>query len=100
MKKFLKMMLAVICGILVLWIIVIMVFSMIAAAGTKTQAVPAEGLLKVDLSKVAIDEQANEAFTFGAAQSTPMGLYQAVRALEVACRAYPTAYGCRAKSCS
>ena len=84
MKKFLKMMLAVICGILVLWIIAIMVFSMIAAAGTKTQVVPSEGLLKVDLSKVAIDEQANEAFTFGAAQSTPMGLYQAVRALEVA----------------
>ena len=84
MKKFLKMMLAVICGILVIWIIVIMVFSMIAAAGSKPQAVPAEGILKVDLSKVAINEQANEAFTMGGTQSTPMGLYQAVRALEVA----------------
>ena len=84
MKKFLKMMLAVICGILVLWIIAIMVFSMIAAAGSKTQVVPAEGILKIDLSKVAIDEQANETFTFGGTQSTPMGLYQAVRALEAA----------------
>lgn len=84
MKKFLKMMLAVICGILVLWIIGIMIFSMIAAAGSKTQAVPAEGLLKVDLSKVAIDEQANEAFTLGGTQATPMGLYTAVRAIEAA----------------
>ncbi|MBR6458164.1 MAG: signal peptide peptidase SppA [Bacteroidales bacterium] len=84
MKKFLKMMLAVICGILVLWILFIMVFSMFAAAGSKSQAVPAEGILKIDLSKVSIDEQANETLTIGGTQSTPMGLHKAVKALEVA----------------
>ncbi|MBP5488329.1 MAG: signal peptide peptidase SppA [Bacteroidales bacterium] len=84
MKKFLKMMLAVICGILVLWIIGFTLISLIASAGSKTQSVPAEGILKVDLSKVTIGEQANETFTLGATQATPMGLHQAVKALEAA----------------
>ena len=84
MKKFLKMMLAVICGILVLWILGFTVISIIASAGSAGKAVPAEGILKVDLSKVQIDEQANEALTFGASQGTPMGIYQAMKAIEAA----------------
>ena len=84
MKKFLKMMLAVICGILVLWILGFTVISLIASAGNKTAAVPAEGLLKVDLSKVQIAEQANEVLSFGAEQRTPLGLRQAVKAVEAA----------------
>lgn len=84
MKKFLKMMLAVICGILVLWILVFTVISVIASSGSQGKAVPAEGLLKIDLSKVQIGEQANEALTLGANQGTPIGLYQAVKAVEAA----------------
>ena len=84
MKKFLKMMLAVICGILVLWILVFTVISVIASSGSQGKAIPAEGILKIDLSKVLIDEQANETLTFGSNQGTPLGLYQAVKAVEAA----------------
>ena len=77
-------MLAVICGILVLWILGFTVISLIASAGNKTAAVPAEGLLKVDLSKVQIAEQANEVLSFGAEQRIPLGLRQAVKAVEAA----------------
>ena len=84
MKKFLKMMLAVICGILVLWILGFTLISIIASAGNNQKAVPAVGILKIDLSKALIDEQANEVLTFGSNQGTPMGIYQAMKAIEAA----------------
>ena len=84
MKKFLKMMLAVICGILVLWILGFTLISIIASAGSNQKAVPAVGILKIDLSKALIDEQANEVLTFGSNQGTPMGIYQAMKAIEAA----------------
>lgn len=85
MKKFLKMMLAVICGILVLWILVFTVIGLIAASGNKTAVVPTQGILKIDLSKVAISEQANAVNPFtGGTEIVPLGLYQTVKTLEAA----------------
>ena len=58
MKNFWKMVLAVICGILLLNALIIAVISGLATP--KTPAVPAEGVLKIDMSKLIIDEQSKE----------------------------------------
>ena len=88
MKKFLKMMLAVICGILVLWIIVFCIIGAIASSAQKTPAVPSQGILKVDMSKILLSEQADAVNPFAggasAQQKTPVGIYQAIRAIEIA----------------
>ena len=84
MKKFLKMMLAVICGIIVLRVIGLLIIGLIASAGSQTGPVPTQGLLKIDMSKISVNEQANASLTFGGQQSTPMGILQAVKAIEIA----------------
>lgn len=88
MKKFLKMMLAVICGVLILRVLGLLIIGIIASSGSKTVPIPSQGLLKVDMSKIALSEQADAVNPFagggGAANITPVGIYQAMRAVEMA----------------
>ncbi len=87
MKKFLKMVLAVICGILILNALVIAVFAGLATPGTP--AVPAEGVLKIDMSKIVIGEQSRETDPVTMIQSRgqsiqTIGIWEAVSALHIA----------------
>ena len=87
MKNFWKMVLAVICGILLLNALIIAVISGLATP--KTPAVPAEGVLKIDMSKVIIDEQSKETDPMTMIQSrgqspATIGIWEAARALDAA----------------
>ena len=87
MKNFWKMVLAVICGILLLNALIIAVISGLATP--KTPAVPAEGVLKIDMSKVIIDEQSKETDPMAMIQSrgqspATIGIWEAARALDAA----------------
>ncbi|MBO4742857.1 MAG: signal peptide peptidase SppA [Bacteroidales bacterium] len=87
MKSFLKMVLAVICGILLLSALTFAVFAGLAGSGTPS--VPTEGVLKIDLSKVVIDEQAGPADPLamiqrGGMNVTSVGLWEAVQAVKAA----------------
>lgn len=87
MKKFLRMVLAVICGVLILWLIAFAVISGIASSAVSgtTPAVPSEGILKLDLSRVSILEQTAPDFSSISSQSTAqVGILQAVRAIDAA----------------
>ena len=87
MKNFWKMVLAVICGILLLNALIIAVISGLATP--KTPAVPAEGVLKIDMSKLIIDEQSKETDPMTMIQSrgqspATIGIWEAARALDAA----------------
>lgn len=87
MKKFLKTVLAVICGVLLLNLLTIAVIA--GMAGSSQGAVPAEGILKIDMSKIIIDEQSRETSPFGASgmQSqdiSTIGIWDAVQAVHAA----------------
>lgn len=87
MKKFLKMVLAVICGILLLNLLLIAVLSGLATP--KTPSVPAQGVLRVDMSKMIISEQTQEADPLSTLQSGGMpisviGIWDATQALKIA----------------
>ena len=87
MKNFLKMVLAVICGILLLTALTFAVFAGLAGSGSPS--VPAEGVLKIDLSKIVIDEQTGPAdpmamLTGGNMNVTPVGIREAVEAIKIA----------------
>lgn len=87
MKKFLKLVLAVICGILLLDLLLIAVFSGLASTGTPT--VPAEGVLRIDMSKIVLQEQSQEADPFASLQSggqqlAIIGIRDATHALKAA----------------
>lgn len=87
MKNFLKMVLAVICGILLLSALTFAVFAGLAGSGTPS--VPAEGVLKIDLAKVVIDEQSGPAnpmaiINGGGTNVTTLGLREAVQAIKLA----------------
>ena len=88
MKKFLKMMLAVICGVLILRVLGLLIIGIIASSGSKTAPIPSQGLLKVDMSKIVLSEQADAVNPFAgggaAANITPVGIYQAMRTVEIA----------------
>ena len=89
MKNFLKMMLAVICGIFLLNALVFSVIAGIASAGSGTPSVPSEGVLKIDLSKIVIGEQSKEADPLEMLQSgsrsvRTIGLWDAVQAINTA----------------
>lgn len=84
MKKFLKTMLAVICGILVLNLLTFGLFFAIGSAGSSKAPVPANGILKMDLSKIVIAEQASETPSFSMDQRTTLGLRQVTAALAAA----------------
>ena len=87
MKNFLKMVLAVICGILLLNALVIAVFAGLASSGSP--AVPAEGVLKIDMSKLVLAEQSRETDPMTMVQSrgqspATIGIWEACRALDAA----------------
>ena len=99
MKEFVKMVLAVICGILILSIVsFFLTFAMIgamAAAGSGKPALPKSGVLSLDLSKVIIGEQTQESGSLGGFDPTSLlgggsnpaqtiGIWDAVQAVNAA----------------
>lgn len=92
MKDFVKMTLAVICGLFLMGIIgfflMIGFFGSLAAGSSSTPVLPREGVLKMDMSKIALVEQASTQPDFAAllqgSMVKPVGLYDAVRALNIA----------------
>ena len=87
MKNFLKMVLAVICGILILNLLIVAVFSGLATPSTPK--VPAEGVLKIDMSKIVIAEQPKEMDPMSMLQSggktvVTLGMHDAVSAINAA----------------
>ncbi len=90
MKNFLKMVLAVICGILLLNALIIAVVSGLASSGTPT--VPAEGVLRIDMSKLVIAEQSQEmdpvasiqALQSGGQMVSVIGIWEATQAINAA----------------
>ena len=87
MKNFLKMVLAVICGILLLNALV---FAVLAGLATpSTPAVPAEGVLRIDMSKIVLGEQSRESDPISMIQSggqniATIGIWEAISALKTA----------------
>lgn len=87
MKKFFKMVLAVICGILLLNLLLIAIISGLATPSKPT--VPAEGVLRIDMSKIVISEQTQEADPMTMIQSRgqeirQIGIWDATQALKAA----------------
>ena len=87
MKKFLKMVLAVICGILILNLLIIAVFAGLATPSTPK--VPSEGVLRIDMSKIVLSEQTQEADPISTLQSggqmiSMIGIWDAAQALKQA----------------
>jgi len=92
MKQFAKMVLAVICGLLIMTIIgIMMLSSMVAglsASGTKP-VLARSGILKIDMSEFVLSEQDNEEFnlaalTSGTAPVQKLSLWKAAQALKTA----------------
>lgn len=89
MKKFIKMVLAVICGILLLWIvgfILIVSIAGSAAAGPGT-ILPRNGVLAIDLATTVITEQETPADLFSSVKNKDIkfvSLYKAVQAIHAA----------------
>lgn len=95
MKDFVKMTLAVVCGFFIIGIICF-ILSMgalgsmiIAGSASSSPSVPKSAVLKIDMSKIAIAEQAGESLPDfsslqGGSSVTPVGILDAVKALEAA----------------
>lgn len=92
MKDFVKMMLAVVCGIFVFGIVAFImslsVISSIAAAGSTAPVLPKSGVMTIDMSELALAEQASDNFdVMSVIQGTTVkqiGLWNAVQAVNKA----------------
>ena len=84
MKNFLKTLLAVICGLLIVNFIGFVILSSFISLGEKQVAVPTQGILKIDMSKIAISEQSTQSLSFSKEQLTSVGLLKAINAVEAA----------------
>jgi protease-4 len=94
MKDFVKMVLAVICGLFILGLLCfILFFGMVgsmAAAGSATPSIPKNAVLKIDMGEIALAEQSSEEFSmpsvafFQGSQATTVGIWDAVRAINAA----------------
>lgn len=87
MKKFLKTVLAVICGVLILNLLGFGLLCLIGGGlGNTKPVIPTTGVLKIDLSKVIIAEQSKESLNFnlGSEQIETIGLRQATQAIRAA----------------
>lgn len=77
MKDFVKMTLAVICGLLIVSILSgILMFGLIGAAavsGSGQPTLPKSGVLKIDMSKITLDEQTEEGNPLASLGSIPVG---------------------------
>lgn len=80
-----KTLLAVICGILIVRMIGLLIsffmLGSIALLGSKSVDIPSEGVLKLDMSKIAVTEQATQSF---ASDRTSIGLRKVLNAIEYA----------------
>lgn len=76
MKDFVKMTLAVICGLLVVsiigWILMVGLLSAAAISGSQP-SLPKSGVLKIDMSKVILDEQTEEGSPLASLGPIPVG---------------------------
>lgn len=93
MKQFIKTTLATITGLIVFSIVaMILSFGMIgaiASMGEKQPVMPAEAVLKIDMSTFTLSEQTKESDPLASLQSndqsvTPLGIYSAIRAVNAA----------------
>ena len=92
MKKFLKMVLAVICGVLLVNVVLFMLISgfvgALSASGSSQPSLPKSGVLSIDMSSMMIGEQSAEANPMamlqGGAEVSTIGLWDAVQALNAA----------------
>ncbi|MBQ1937013.1 MAG: signal peptide peptidase SppA [Bacteroidales bacterium] len=92
MKSFLKSTLAAACGVLLVFVVVIMffgaIFGAIAAAGESTPTIPSEGVLKIDMSAINITEQQQESdpmeILAGGSTTETIGLWNAINAINTA----------------
>ena len=98
MKDFVKMLLAVVAGLLIFSVVwVVMMFSFIgsiaALSSSETPVIANEGVLNMDLSKIVLDEQSqpfNFNFSLGSGmfsseeQPTSIGIWDAVSAVKTA----------------
>ena len=87
MKKFLKTVLAVICGVLILNLLGFGLLCLIGGGlGNTEPVIPTTGVLKIDLSKVIIAEKSKESliFNLGSEQIETIGLRQATQAIRAA----------------
>ncbi len=96
MKDFVKMLLAVVAGLLifsVLWVVMMFSFvgSLAALSSSETPVIAKEGVLSMDLSNIVLDEQ-SQPFSFSLspsmfsteAQPTSIGIWNAVQAVKAA----------------
>ena len=98
MKDFVKMTLAVICGIVILCIASFIFFigaiGSMAAAGSATPSVPKSAVLKIDMSQIALAEQSVDDMSLpsaaslgslqGGDQAKTIGIWDAVQAINAA----------------
>ena len=89
MKKFLKMVLAVMCGILLMWVLGFIILASIAgaASGGNGTVIPKSGVLAIDMSAITITEQSAPANPMASIQGkdiVQIGLYKAVQAIHAA----------------
>lgn len=87
MKKFLKLVLAVMCGILILNLITVAIIAGLATPSAPST--PSEGVLRIDMSKVVITEQTREADPVTTLQArgqmvSQVGIWDAVQAIRKA----------------
>jgi len=92
MKSFLKSTLAAACGVLLVFVVVIMffgaIFGALATAGEGTPTIPSEGVLKIDMSAINITEQQQESdpmeMLAGGSTTETIGLLNAINAINTA----------------
>lgn len=91
MKDFVKMTLAVVCGLFIMGIIGFFMFfgfiGAVASLGNSTPVMPREGVLLMDMSKSAMAEQSSEMDPMAAIQgddTRKVGIWDAVRAINAA----------------
>ncbi len=92
MKDFIKMTLATLAGLFIFGIVsFLMMFAMIgalAAVGSTQPVMPREGVLKIDMSTIALAEQTQEADPMsilqGNGNTSVLGIYSAIKAISAA----------------
>ena len=92
MKEYIKMTLATVTGLLLFGFIStflsIGMVGALAAAGEGTPVMPKEAVLQIDFSSITLTEQTKEADPLailkGGSQVTPVGIYSAINAINIA----------------
>lgn len=93
MKEYIKMTLATLTGLFLFGIVAIFLMigtlGAVAALGEKQPVMPAQGILKIDMSTMMLSEQTKEADPFASLQgsgstATPIGIYSAIQAVNAA----------------